>query len=764
METEHLDGDHLAKQLTPFGPIPRRHTTDFNLEPVNSLLEELGFNGPRAQLRDEAFAEFKRVAGADGENMTEERFIAIAAQLWGLDRLSARSTFHASDLNFSGRLSETEYLILREAFIHPRLDDEEEPEAILEIQLRGAFNRYVLSRPAQRIVRGTVLTRTEVVELVRDLCSGDTHVRKVAAQLLPQLMVPGQGTPGKQRESSDSIRSFPSEVLSVAGDDDDEDDDELSVKEFVSKLMQDDFKAHLAEQDLSIKDLVWSIVRGRRAGRGSAGGHQGATCSRVVLDGRAETATMMWHPPLDLNDRFDVDAVSMFAARQLKIESDVVPTDAINEDMRLTPHVRAVGGWRGPLAVGRETEEYRLAFQVIESARRLARDAAMAPDVLDKDWCRDGEALKAMLGHGEVRQAQTITCLAKACRVQLEAQSNLVRVQVPAKVFGDIHGQFRDLLLLFEQFGFPYHCGGDIQTTSYVFDGDFVDRGEHQIEVVLLLFALKTVYPSHIFLVRGNHEFREMSELGTSDCFQRHIKWRLPQTWKPVYNAIHEAFDWLPMAALVGGRALVLHGGLGDGSWGLRDIEKMDRPLVSPSAGLELDLVWSDPSDSDHIMWKGVHENPDRGDTKIHLFGPDVTAAFCEREQISVVIRAHQYVPQGYKVMHSGRLLTVFSARNYCGVDDNDAALLLLAPDHNGHLRVHPKRLLGTPLLKGGDDRDEDEAAQARIPVPGDVRSSWSSAPSGSGMPGCSSCLAFLKSGTRPQASGAKRPGGSRAY
>merc|ERR1719181_1277872 len=94
-------------------------------------------------------------------------------------------------------------------------------------------------------------------------------------------------------------------------------------------------------------------------------------------------------------------------------------------------------------------------------------------------------------------------------------------------------------------------------------------------------------------------------------------------------------------------------------------------------------------------MDKGVHANIGRGgqDTDIHKFGPDITNAFCERENISLVVRSHQYVRQGYKVMHGGHLITLFSARNYMDGDENDGALSLLAADINGHLRVHPKRV-----------------------------------------------------------------------
>jgi len=93
-------------------------------------------------------------------------------------------------------------------------------------------------------------------------------------------------------------------------------------------------------------------------------------------------------------------------------------------------------------------------------------------------------------------------------------------------------------------------------------------------------------------------------------------------------------------------------------------------------------------------MRSGVHESA-RGED-IPEFGPDITERFCHRNKISLVIRSHQFCRQGYKVMHSGRLVTLFSARNYFQRGRgkaNDGAMLLLAPDGNGHLRVHPKRL-----------------------------------------------------------------------
>ena len=95
---------------------------------------------------------------------------------------------------------------------------------------------------------------------------------------------------------------------------------------------------------------------------------------------------------------------------------------------------------------------------------------------------------------------------------------------------------------------------------------------------------------------------------------------------------------------------------------------------------MTLHTLWSDPSDSDSAMRRGVHDSG-RGEN-IPEFGADVTAAFCEANGLSLIIRSHQYVRQGYKVMHGGRLITLFSARNYFSSDGqtNDGETSPLPP------------------------------------------------------------------------------------
>lgn len=90
----------------------------------------------------------------------------------------------------------------------------------------------------------------------------------------------------------------------------------------------------------------------------------------------------------------------------------------------------------------------------------------------------------------------------------LDEQATLLRIRAPVKIFGDLHGQINDLNKLFESFGSPDDSAprGDIESTNYLFLGDYVDRGAKSLETIILLFTLKLKYPENIFLLRGSHE------------------------------------------------------------------------------------------------------------------------------------------------------------------------------------------------------------------------------------------------------------------
>jgi len=237
-------------------------------------------------------------------------------------------------------------------------------------------------------------------------------------------------------------------------------------------------------------------------------------------------------------------------------------------------------------------------------------------------------------------------------------ESTVQPVQSPVTICGDIHGQFHDLLELFRN-------GGECPMTSYIFMGDFVDRGYNSVETMTMLLLLKARYPHRICLLRGNHESRQITQVyGFYDECQR--KYGNANPWK----YCTELFDWCPLAALVDGSVLCVHGGLSPDVRTIDQMRLIDRKMEIPHEGAFCDLMWSDPDDID--TWAVSPRGAG------WLFGSQVTQEFNAVNGLELICRAHQLVQEGYKYMFSEGLVTVWSAPNYCYRCGNVAAILQL--------------------------------------------------------------------------------------
>lgn len=171
-----------------------------------------------------------------------------------------------------------------------------------------------------------------------------------------------------------------------------------------------------------------------------------------------------------------------------------------------------------------------------------------------------------------------IIALADECQKVLEEQPMVLRVDAPIKVFGDIHGQYQDLMRFFDLWGCPSE-NGDIECFDYLFLGDYVDRGSHSLETICLLMALKVKYPEKIHLLRGNHEDKWINN---AFGFAEECSNRLgedPAEPDSVFNKINDLFDWLPLAALIEDKIVCLHGGIGSTLVSIEQIEQIGRPL-----------------------------------------------------------------------------------------------------------------------------------------------------------------------------------------
>lgn len=265
----------------------------------------------------------------------------------------------------------------------------------------------------------------------------------------------------------------------------------------------------------------------------------------------------------------------------------------------------------------------------------------------------------------------------------LRQEDSLVAVPLPCRVYGDIHGQLLDLLEFSNAFSWPDKRRGDIFSMHYIFLGDFVDRGSYSCDVVSLLFSLKILYPSRVFLVRGNHEDRLMNvNYGFhADCIRK-----FNHEGEDIWERVNDVFEFLPIAALVDGAILCIHGGIGDSITTLDDLRGIPKPIqvigeITPSTTARermiLDALWSDPTDNDSVL--GVHCSP-RGKNTCR-FGPDRVQEFNRRNGLKLIIRAHECVQFGYEYFAGGQLLTVFSATNYCNQYSNDGAMVVLVKD-----------------------------------------------------------------------------------
>ncbi|BFZ53906.1 Palmitoyl-protein thioesterase 1 [Savitreella phatthalungensis] len=234
-------------------------------------------------------------------------------------------------------------------------------------------------------------------------------------------------------------------------------------------------------------------------------------------------------------------------------------------------------------------------------------------------------------------------------------------------VCGDTHGQYYDLLNIFDMNGYPS------EDRPYLFNGDFVDRGSWSTEVALTLFAYKWLIPGSMLLNRGNHE---SIDLGKVYGFEGECKHKYNER---VFHLFQEAFGLLPLACLVDERYLVLHGGLfSDDKVTLEDLRNINRHSKKQpgTTGLLMEMLWTDPQDA-----------PGRGASKRGVglqFGPDVTKRFCENNNLKAIIRSHEVRMDGYEIQHDGRCITVFSAADYCDSVKNKGAFVKI--DHQGQL------------------------------------------------------------------------------
>ena len=315
--------------------------------------------------------------------------------------------------------------------------------------------------------------------------------------------------------------------------------------------------------------------------------------------------------------------------------------------------------------------------------------------------------LNPITQNNQLTQEEIKVLCTKSLEIFME-EPVLLEISAPVNICGDTHGQYNDLLRLFE-------FGGRPPKTNYLFLGDYVDRGKNSVETMGLLLAYKIKYPNNIYLLRGNHESELINHVyGFYDECKRRYNLK-------IYKLFSDCFNWLPISAIVDDKILCMHGGISPDLNSLDKIRKIVRPTEVPDKGLLCDLLWSDP-DKNVDGW-GTNE---RGVS--YTFNENIVNKMVEDLDIDLICRAHQVVEKGYEFFADKKLVTVFSAPNYCNQFDNAGGMMIV--DENlicGFKILTPKIMNLTNMYKKlvrnltpppknrsnkKDESDEDEKNQ----------------------------------------------------
>jgi diadenosine tetraphosphatase ApaH/serine/threonine PP2A family protein phosphatase len=266
------------------------------------------------------------------------------------------------------------------------------------------------------------------------------------------------------------------------------------------------------------------------------------------------------------------------------------------------------------------------------------------------------EIQELLSSHGNLDEDFVVSLLERLKSV-LAREDNLLLVEPPIIVCGDIHGQLYDLFRLFS-------LSAPLPESRYLFMGDYVDRGYQSLFTFIYLAYLKVKYQTAIFLLRGNHETTEINaQYGLqAECLKAYGH-------SGMWSVLNEVFNYLPIAAIVDNRIFCVHGGLSPNAKLVDKVCIIDRFSGMEADSFFQDLCWSDPDETAHEFILNARGHG-------WLFGARQAAEFLELNGLSLIARAHQMVREGMQWLFDRKVVTVWSAPNYAYKSGNLASIM----------------------------------------------------------------------------------------
>jgi len=231
---------------------------------------------------------------------------------------------------------------------------------------------------------------------------------------------------------------------------------------------------------------------------------------------------------------------------------------------------------------------------------------------------------------------------------------------------GDIHGD----LMAGAQIARYIWKNEDID--KFVFLGDYVDRGNYQLETLNLALLLKILDPDRIVLLRGNHETTLANRFYgfKVDLMNRDLI--------DMYETYNKFFALLPVSAIINSKIFAVHGGLPTilVAKEIDTINELPRDDVEGTNPTLMELLWNDPNELIDTF------APSMRGGGIFYFGKVAFEKFMKKNGFELFVRAHEFFKEGYKFFFNNKLLSLFSSANYVG-RKVDAKIAIIDSDLN---------------------------------------------------------------------------------